>query len=635
MGEPAARIAYEFDQFHVDPVQRLLRSRVDGEPIALTSKVFETLLYLVEHRGELVEKATLMKAIWPDVVVEENNLNQNISALRRTLGESALEHRFIVTVPSRGYRFVAEVRTLTIPARTSPQQQPATEASTALSTSQPTTTPTSRSSIAVLPFANLTGDPGKEYFSDGMAEELIHVLARVPGLRVPSRTSSFAYKGRSVDLRQIARDLQVGAVLEGSVRSAGERIRVTAQLVDGQTGFHLWTQNYDRRFEDLFELQDELAGAIVQALRVHTHADLPSAVSQAPPTQDLEAYELYLQARSLIVRSSAENLRTARELLQKATVRDPQFARAFALIGTAHINSFISGLSSDPQELVKAEQAARHALALDPDLVQAHATLASVNANRGNWLAARRDFEAALSLNTEDPRIYSSYALILMNVGHLREALQASREVDRLAPGVAGFATTVAGVSAILGLDADAVRYADRAVNLGASPDFPPLRIAYSNVARRRGNFGEAGAQMAKALPEEVRQAGGADAVKLIYAALGDASKKGAALDALGELRTNSAGMNSSLMVANSIVWCTMLGALDSAYAVANEGLDNLRRSGPVGFYWMGLWIPEMRSFRRDPRFQAFVDRLGLMEYWKQYGPPDDCELRNGKLICH
>ena len=142
---------------------------------------------------------------------------------------------------------------------------------------------------------------------------------------------------------------------------------------------------------------------------------------------------------------------------------------------------------------------------------------------------------------------------------------------------------TVAGVSAILGLDADAVRYADRAVNLGASPDFPPLRIVYSSVARRRGDFGEAGAQMAKALPEEVRQSGGADAVKLIYAALGDASKKGAALDALRDLRANSAGMNSSLMVALSILWCTMLGALDSAYAVANEGLDNLRRSGPVG----------------------------------------------------
>ena len=227
-----------------------------------------------------------------------------------------------------------------------------------------------------------------------MAEEMINTLAGVPGLKVPARTSSFAYKGRNMDVRQIARDLGVGAVLEGSVRSAGERIRVTAQLVDGNTGYHMWSQSYDRKFTDLFKLQEELATAIVQALRVHMHAELPSTVSQAPPTQDLEAYELYLQARSLIVAlECGESAHAPRELLQKATSRDPQFARAFSLIGLTHLNSFISGLSSDPQELVKAEQAARHALSLDPDLVQSHATLASVNANRGNWLAAQRDFK--------------------------------------------------------------------------------------------------------------------------------------------------------------------------------------------------------------------------------------------------
>ena len=267
MGEPPARIAYEFDQFHVDPVQRLLRSRVDGKPVTLTSKVFETLLYLVEQRGELLEKATLMKAIWPNIVVEENNLNQNISALRRALGEESGGASFLrdrtrprLSIRSRGAH-------ADDPSAHSAQQQPATEASAALSTSQPKT-PTPRSSIAVLPFANLTREPEKEYFSEGLAEELIHLLARVPGLKVPARTSSFAYKGRNVDIRQIARDLEVGAVLEGSVRSAGERIRVTAQLVDAQTGYHIWSETYDRNFGDLFQLQDELAGAVVQALKL-------------------------------------------------------------------------------------------------------------------------------------------------------------------------------------------------------------------------------------------------------------------------------------------------------------------------------------------------------------------------------
>src|SRR5262249_49038 len=153
---------------------------------------------------------------------------------------------------------------------------------------------TLRKSVAVLPFANLTGDPGKEYFSDGIAEELIHKLGRTPGLRVPSRTSTFAYKGRNADVRQIARDLAVGVVLEGSGRSAGGRLRVTAELVNGEDGFQLWSHSYDRKFEDLFELQDEIAHAIVAALRA-TLGGAPAA-EQPRPTRSLEAYHLYLQA---------------------------------------------------------------------------------------------------------------------------------------------------------------------------------------------------------------------------------------------------------------------------------------------------------------------------------------------------
>jgi TolB-like protein len=258
MPENAARIQYEFNNFRLDPQQRLLLSGAEGRPIPMAPKVFDTLLYFIERRGELLDKTTLMKAIWPNIVVEENSLNQNISTLRRVLGESPGEHRFIVTEPGRGYRFVADVKTVTVPASAPragvPAEAPPPPAAPISSPGQP-----SRSSIAVLPFANLTGDPGKEYFSDGMAEELIHTLARIPGLRVPARTSSFAYKGRNTDVRQIARDLQVGAVLEGNVRSADERIRVTAQLIDAESGYHLWSQNYDRKFEDIFELQDALA----------------------------------------------------------------------------------------------------------------------------------------------------------------------------------------------------------------------------------------------------------------------------------------------------------------------------------------------------------------------------------------
>ncbi len=150
-----------------------------------------------------------------------------------------------------------------------------------------------------MPFANLTGDPSKDYLGDGMAEELINVLVKVPGLTVPSRTSSFAYKGRNTDLRQIAKDLNVSTILEGSVRSAGETIRVTAQLIDAQTDRHLWSETYDRKSSDLFKLQDDLAHEIVTAFKTTMNADLPDISSQDPPTKDVEAYGLYLQGIAL------------------------------------------------------------------------------------------------------------------------------------------------------------------------------------------------------------------------------------------------------------------------------------------------------------------------------------------------
>ncbi len=211
-----------FGEFRLDLRRRLLLAGCDLVPVPLASKAYDTLAYLIQHRDEVVTKDELMRVVWPRVTVEENNLNQVVSALRRAFGERRGEHRFIATVPGRGYRFVAEVH------------------------GEPKVAGARIASIAVLPFVNLTGEPEKDYFGDGMAEELIHMLTRVPGLRVPSRTSSFAYKGRGVHVRNIARDLDVSLVLEGSVRSAGERIRVTAQLVNAETGYHQWSQTFDR-----------------------------------------------------------------------------------------------------------------------------------------------------------------------------------------------------------------------------------------------------------------------------------------------------------------------------------------------------------------------------------------------------
>ncbi|HJS21643.1 MAG TPA: winged helix-turn-helix domain-containing protein [Steroidobacteraceae bacterium] len=630
MKGPGDRMVYEFNQFRLDPQHRQLFS-ADGRPIPLSGKVFDTLLYFVEHRGELLDKSTLMKAIWPNVVVEENNLNQNISALRRVLGESPSEHRFIVTEAGRGYRFVADVRTKAVPAATPPPTEPIERATPVAVAAEPSVD-AERRSIAVLPFVNVTGDPGKEYFSDGMADELIHTLSKVPGLRVPARTSSFAYKGRNMDVCQIARDLKVGAVLEGSVRSAGERIRVTTQLIDGRSGYNLWSQNYDRQFEDLFKLQEELATAIVQALRVHMHADLPSVVIQKAPTRDLEAYELYLQALSLMGSAGIENLRAARVLLQDAATRDPGFARAFTAIGISHLGGIIGGQSMDLNEIAAAQEAARRALALDENLSQAHALLAAVNVLRGDWLPARRESQAALSINEADPTVHNFLSQLHGNVGHLRLAAHAAREAYRLAPGYAVYSINIAVAASLAGLDAEAVHYANQGVKLGYTPNLPILSIIHANAAFRAANWQEAANRMQGALPPEAHLSGGTEAIRLIYAAATDSTKRPAAIDALRNLRANAAAMNSVFLVAVSLYWYAVLGALDAAYDLADE---RLQRLGIVGLTLGALWLPEMREFRQDPRFSTLADRLGLFEYWKEYGPPDHHELRGGKLVCH
>ena len=194
------------------------------------------------------------------------------------------------------------------------------------------------SSIAVLPFTNLSGDASKDYFSDGMSEELLNLLARVPGLQVAARTSAFAFKGRNVDIREVGRELGVETVLEGSVRQSGDQVRITAQLIDTETGFHLWSETYDRKLQDIFAVQDEIAQAIVDKLKIElAPKEQQLAQRDKAPTQNVEAYELYLQGRAIWKRRGEDNLRRAIDMYQAALARDPAFARAHAALASAYV----------------------------------------------------------------------------------------------------------------------------------------------------------------------------------------------------------------------------------------------------------------------------------------------------------
>jgi TolB-like protein len=495
-----------------------------------------------------------------------------------------------------------------------------------------TTAPTTglsapRTSIAVLPFVNLTGDASKDYLGDGMAEEVIHTLARVPGFKVPARTSSFAYKGRNVDVRQIARDLGVGAILEGSVRSAGERIRITVELIDAQDGLHIWSDSYNQQFTDIFKLQDEISSAIVQALQGTVNSSAAPVAAQGPGTHDPDAYRLYLQARAAY-NATEEGLHRAMALYDQAVARDPHFAQALAWRSETLGGAIRLGFPY-PNALEKSEEDARRALALDSSLPEAHLALGQIAALRNRWVEAETNYRAAANVQPPDARVLAFHATALLATGRLRQAHTLVAEAYRLAPADSVIVRDNAIVESRMGLDSSAIRFADLAVALGMPSSAIYLPQVYINAAVRSGRYEEAAARVAEGMPPALSEAGGAEAFKLGYLAMGDPKKVPAAREALQRLVRDGWDRIDPQSRGFVVALFTRLGAVDEAYALANRTLDDFN----VGL-WTALWVPEARAFRTDSRFQAFVTRLQLIDYWKQYGPPDDCDLHGETLVC-
>jgi TolB-like protein len=617
---------YEFGDFRLLAAQRRLVARSDGRPVEVTAKALDALHFLLRHPGELLDKSTLMAAVWPNVVVEENNLNQVVSALRRALGDGSGGRRFIVTVPGRGYQFVAPVREVHEEAQSAP---PAAHPAQV--------TPAARKSIAVLPFASLSSDPEKDYFGDGIAEELIHLLARVPGLKVPARTSSFAYKGRNIDVRQIARELGVGMLLEGSVRSAGERIRVTAQLVEADSGFHVWSETYDRRFVDIFELQDELAGAIVQALKINLgDGGAVRPLRDAPPTKNVEAYRLFLQARMMQSTLAPPFRARMIEWLSASIALDPGFARAHAELAVVRDFLFLIG-DRGPEILLEAQRSAEMALSLDPNCAEAHAAMGVQHARRGDWIGAENSLRRAMELDPNEPLTHNAYATwVLGPVGKLNHALVESRTAYELAPAMTGAATSLAGFSSICGDNEESARYTQVSVELGVRDDQLPVPIFRSEIARHSEQYAVAAEYLLPGLPQELRAYGSEELVGLVYAALGDPGRAPQALAALRRLRKHRdlASLDKWPMIMFTILWYAWLGALDDAHDTAQEIVNSFKRTGILNVLNLSpLWMPELLAFRRDARFLNFARELGLIDYWRERGPPGGCELKGERLL--
>ena len=297
---------------------------------------------------------------------------------------------------------------------------------------RPTTSLTAipEKSIAVLPFVNMSEDKTNEYFSDGISEELLNLLAKIPQLQVTARTSSFAFKGKEIGIPEIARTLHVAHVLEGSVRKAGNSVRITAQLVKAGTDTHLWSQTYDRKLDDIFAVQDEIAADVVKQLKVTLLGAAPKA-----RTTDPEAYALYLQAVQLGRQSTAEALQQSDALYRKVLAIDPRYAPAWAGLAVNFASEPDLGLLSNKDGYAQAREAATKALAIDPEYAPAHAWLGAIAADRDNDLAdAARHFGRALALDPADLSVLEGSAPFLESLGRLDEALALDEALVRRDP---------------------------------------------------------------------------------------------------------------------------------------------------------------------------------------------------------
>jgi len=382
-------LSYAFGAFRLEAAEKVLYER--GRPVPLTPKAAETLLALVARHGRLVTKEELLGIVWPDTFVEENNLAQNISMLRRVLGEGGGGGSLIETVPRRGYRFVGPVEE-----RSGRLAEEVREA-------RPAAAERDIAAIAVLPFADMSPGRDQDYLCEGLAEELINALTQIDGLRVAARTASFHFRG-GADVREVGARHGVGTLLEGSVRKAGDRLRVTVQLIETATGYHRWSRRFDRQLDDVFAIQDEIAESVVSSLRGGVLSPREKEVLLRPQT-GAAAYEHYLRGRQLLPRLTEADLRASADMFERAIALDAAYGPAWAGLATVHATLY-EWFGAADDDLARAERTSEQALAVAPRLADAHVARGCVLSLSSRYAEAAREFEEAIRIN---PNLFDAY----------------------------------------------------------------------------------------------------------------------------------------------------------------------------------------------------------------------------------
>ena len=604
--------------------------RKNGKRIRLQEQPFQVLAALVQRSGEMVTRDELRAQIWPqDTFVDfDNSLNTAVNKVRDALGDSAESPHFVETLPRRGYRFLAPVDSVEaggaaqdahtgVPSEPRPTRSGLRVAiiSVAVLVAVIVALNISRirdrvpgggtapriQSLAVLPLSNLSADPAQEYFSDGMTDALTTDLAQLGSLKVISRTSAMRYKKTDKSLPEIARELNVDGIVEGTVQRSGDRVRITAQLLHGPSDKHLWANSYERNLQDVLALQNEVARAIAGEIRLKITAQ--EQVTNSPlRAVNPQAYELYLRGLAYSRQQGGHSKRTSLDYFNRAIQIDPQWAQPYAQMARSY--HWLAGFGN-PELYPKAKAAALSAIGLDDGLAEAHSAVAYVLHNYDwDWSGAEREYRRALELNANYSDAHYGYGLLLISAGRNNEAVAEIRRAEELDPLFPSLRADVGMVYSCAGRNDEAIEQLRNAAELNPDYDVPYSALGFAYL--RKGMYPEAVANAEKALfleKEERYFVLHKVDLAYVYAAAGRKNEARKMLSELEQQEANGRNMGSPGLYPIYFA----LGEKDRALA----WMEKAYKEKSEALLYLRCW-PEFNGLLADQRFANLVRRVGI-----------------------
>ena len=641
------RRTYEFGPFRLDPSEGYLLR--DGQQVTLTPKAFEALVILVERHGSLIEKDELLKTLWPDTFVEEANLAHHVWRLRKALEDDG--ESFIQTVPKRGYRFVAPVETVdhsiagqiveqhTVTRFVAQREKltddnlPSSRELEVVSKSvsvrlrylvlcgcavivllalgvyitfrqrSPQTSATRITTLAVLPFKPLADAPGDPALEVGMTDALITRLSNLTDLTVRPTSAVTKYSSANEDVAKVGRQLRVESVLDGRVQRAGDRIRVTVQLIRTEDGKPLWAERFDEKLTDIFSLQDSLSEKVARALAGQLSVADTSRIQQRY-TNSFEAYQSYLKGRMQMSQFAADGALKAIGSFQEAIDRDPNYALAYAGLADAHSAIGFMGLSITPREqFTKAKTAALKALELDSSLADPHTSIANILFNHEwNWSEAEREYKRAIELNPNSAEAHHWYSEYLQAMARWDEALAEIKRAQELDPLSLNINFHYGLCLFGMGRSEEALQQFRRTLDIDASTGASGSHWGIAMIYQQRGMHEEAIRELEEAKRLDPRPSFRLTGLATAYALAGRRKEATELLNQVLEMRKQGFVSPTELALLYGA-----LGDNDEAFTWLNKAVDE-REMVVVYFKVM-----ELGHLRKDPRFEKILQRIGLV----------------------